>query len=68
MYISRFNEYFNQKLPTDGIYRISDYNNGKELLDDMKREVPLCKHCIECDMEWSVCGSQKQMKDFAVED
>lgn len=68
MYISRFNEYFDQKLPTDGIYRISDYNNGKELLDDMKREVPLCKHCIECDMEWSVCGSQKQMKDFAVED
>ena len=68
MYISKFNNYFNQKLPTDGIYRISDYNDGKELLDDMKQEVPLCKHCIECDMKWSVCGLQKQLEDFAVED
>lgn len=66
MYISKFNEYFEQHLPTEGIYRISDYTDGKELLADMKKEVPLCRHCIECEMEWSICGKDKKIEDFAV--
>lgn len=66
MYINKFNEYFNQNLPTEGIYRICDYKDGKELLADMDKVVPLCKHCIECDMEWSVCGKEKKIEDFAV--
>lgn len=68
MYINKFNEVFHQDLPTDGIYRISDYSDGEELLKDMKKIVPLCKHCIACDMEWSVCGKEKKFEDFAVSD
>lgn len=68
MYISKFNEYFNQNLPTDGIHHISEYNNGSDLLAGMKKAVPLCKHCISCDMKWSVCGKEKKLQDFAVEE
>jgi len=68
MYISKFNEYFHQSLPTDGIYKIKDYTNGEKLLEDMEKTVPLCKHCIECDMEWSVCEREKKLEDFAVID
>lgn len=68
MYINKFNEVFHQNLPTDGIYRISDYNDGEQLLKDMKKEVPLCKHCIACDMKWSVCEKEKKFEDFAVYD
>lgn len=66
MYISKFNEYFKQHLPTEGIHNIDEYTDGRELLADMKEEVPLCKHCIECDMQWSVCTNEKKVEDFAV--
>lgn len=66
MYISKFNEYFNQNLPTDGIYNIDDYSDGYMILEDMKKDIPLCKHCIKCDMKWSVCGAKKNIEDFAV--
>ena len=66
MYIGKFNEYFNQDLPTDGIHMISEYSNGLELLEDMKKWVPLCNHCIQCDMEWGVCDYEKKIEDFAV--
>lgn len=68
MYIERFNSYFKQNLPTDGIYEIGKYHDGKTLLEDMKKKVPLCKHCIKCDMEWSVCGAEKRIEDFAVDE
>ena len=68
MYIEKFNEYFDQNLPTDGIFNISDYKSGEELLVDMKKEVPLCKHCVKNEMEWSVCKAQKQIEDFATYD
>lgn len=66
MYVSKFNEYFNQHLPIDGIHKISEYTNGKELLADMKKKVPLCKHCVACEMKWAVCGKEKKLEDFAV--
>lgn len=68
MYIEKFNDYFNQNLPTEGIYRINDYSDGQILLDDMKKEVPLCNHCIKCDIDWSVCGKEKRIEDFAVDE
>lgn len=66
MYIEKFNEYFNQNLPTEGIHMISEYTDGHKLLEDMKKWIPLCNHCIKCDMEWSVCGLEKRIEDFAV--
>ena len=66
MYISKFNVYFGQDLPTEGIYSIEEYTDGATLLEDMKKEVPLCRHCIKCDMDWSVCDKEIKIEDFAV--
>lgn len=66
MYVERFNEYFKKDLPTEGIYAINEYKSGEKLLEDMKKEVPLCRHCIKCDMEWSTCKKEKKIEDFAV--
>ena len=66
MYIKKFNEYFGQNLPTEGIYSIEEYTDGATLLEDMKKEVPLCRHCIKCDMAWSVCDKEIKIEDFAV--
>lgn len=66
MYISKFNEYFQQNLPTEGIYKLDDYTDGNLLLKDMEKEVPLCKHCIQKDIEWSICDKEKHFEDFAV--
>ena len=66
MYIEKFNEYFNENLPTEGIYNIKDYKDGNKLLEDMEKVVPLCKHCIHKDMDWSVCDREKKFEDFAV--
>lgn len=66
MYIEKFNEYFGESLPTGGIYNIDEYTNGETLLEDMKKVVPLCKHCIKKDINWSVCGREKHFEDFAV--
>ncbi len=66
MYINRFNEYFGLNLPTDGIKEIDSYDDGEAMLKDMKKEIPLCKHCIKCDMNWSVCGRTINLEDFAV--
>lgn len=68
MYVEKFNTVFNQSLPTEGIYKIDDYKNGEDLLSDMNKVVPLCKHCIQCDTKWSVCGKEITVDDFAVMD
>lgn len=66
MYISKFNDYFGENLPIDGIYNLEEYENGEKLLHDMKKEIPLCKHCIQKEIDWSVCGKEKHFEDFAV--
>ena len=66
MYISRFNEYFGYDLPDKGVLYLEDAPNGWELIEYLKKEVPLCSHCIKDDMEWDVCGSKPELKDFAV--
>ncbi len=68
MYINKFNEFFNTQLPNDGIVKLDEVTSGYDLLEKLKEEVPLCKHCIKCDMEWEVCGKNIKFEDFAVED
>ncbi len=65
MYVSKFNEKFGTSLPTEGIMSLDDCPSGRELLEKLKEEVPLCRHCVKCDMEWSVCGKEASMDDFA---
>ena len=68
MYIEKFNSYFHQNLPTEGIYRIDSYSDGQTLLDDMRKDVPLCNHCIEKPIKWEPCHPTKKLSDFAAED
>lgn len=68
MYVSKFNEYFGENLPTDGIYNLDEYETGENLMKDMEKEIPLCKHCIQKEIDWSVCGKEKYFDDFAVRD
>ena len=70
MYINKFNEVFNTKLPNQGIMKLDDWSlgSGIELLKKLKEEVPLCKHCIQCDMKWEVCEKEIKLEDFAVRD
>ena len=41
---------------------------AEELIHNLEMEIPLCKHCVKNDMEWSVCGKEKKFEDFATED
>lgn len=66
MYIDKFNEVFNTNLPNEGIMRIDDFSSGVELLKKLREEVPLCKHCVENIVEWSVCEKDVKLEDFAV--
>lgn len=64
MYVVKVNETFGTDFPTQGIIRLDSDLSGEQLLDELKKEVPLCKHCIKCDMEWGVCGREPKLEDF----
>lgn len=69
LYVYKFNEYFNEKLPTDGIIDLNENNmGGTDILNLLKQEVPLCKYCIEYPIEWNTCGMKKNKEDFCVEE
>lgn len=68
MYIEKFNEVFSINLPKEGIMDLKTCPEGFELLDLMRQEVPLCQHCICCEIEWEQCGKQKKLSDFAVDE
>lgn len=66
MYIDAFNEKFGTQLPNEGIMLLRDCPSGKELLDALKKEVPLCRHCVKNTIEWGVCGKNVKCEDFAI--
>ncbi len=68
MYIDEFNQRFGTNLPNEGILKLKDAPNGKVLLDYLKKEVPLCRHCIAYDTAWERCGINPQVEDFAVDE
>lgn len=68
MYITKFNETYNENLPTDGIFYLDECYDGQQLLKELDKRVPLCKHCIEYEIDWEVCGKDKRFEDFAVTD
>lgn len=68
MYIEHFNEVFHTSLPDEGVIRLEAVQNGRELLDELKQSVPLCKHCIEYEIPWSSCGKEITVHDFAVDE
>ena len=68
LYIGRFNQVFRQHLPEQGIWEISDFSSGDELLRRMEERVPLCDYCVSDEMAWHTCGSTPQLTDFAALD
>lgn len=68
MYISSFNSYFGTSLPEEGVLELNHCPSGEELLKILKQDVPLCAHCIQNKIEWSVCGKNAKLEDFAVND
>ena len=68
MYIHKFNEEFGTSLPEEGLISLENCPDGKELMELLKKNIPLCNYCIECGTEWSVCGNEKHLEDFAVRD
>lgn len=68
MYVYKFNEVFGTNLPEDGLIPLNDCPKGEELLKLLRRDVPLCRYCIECGTQWSVCGKERRIDDFAVRD
>ena len=67
MYIDEFNQKFGTNLPNDGIISLDDDIRGNELLQSLQEEVPLCKHCVKNEIEWSSCGNEPMLSDFASE-
>lgn len=66
MYINDFNKKFGTSLPNQGIYDLKDFSEGETLLKELAKPVELCKHCIENEIDWSVCNGDIQVSDFMV--
>lgn len=64
MYIDKFNETFGTFLPIQGIYNLEELSGG-EILNRMKLEVLLCKHCVANDIKWERCCKPPILDDFA---
>ena len=65
MYVWKFNESFDQSLPSEGILDLNEYSSGEKLLLDLKEDAPLCNHCIRSNMDWGVCSKVPELSDFA---
>lgn len=65
MYIEEFNKKFDQNLPNEGILQLEDCPAGFELLEILQKEVPLCKHCVCCEIDWESCKKEPVVTDFA---
>lgn len=68
MYINKFNEVFGTSLPNAGIIDLDSDICGKELLEALTKDVPLCKHCVSNLVDWSICGKTPKLEDFATND
>lgn len=68
MYVKRLNEYFDINLPEDGIMDLYDCPEGKELVNLLKRKVPLCSHCVDNKIDWGQCDMNNiRLEDFVTE-
>lgn len=66
MYIDRLNSMFNLTFPREGTFDIEEIKSVEELNEKMNDMIPLCKHCVLCEIEWERCGSTVSIQDFVV--
>ena len=66
LYIEELNRKFGTQFPSEGIYNLSDYTDGKSLNEDLSKKLPLCDYCIEYVFDWEQCGQKVNLEDFVV--
>ncbi len=66
MYLDHVNNAFQINLPQEGIFPISDFDSVSGLNDEMRKRIPLCDHCVLCEIDWEQCGKTKRIEDFVV--
>lgn len=64
MYITEFNRYFNTSFPEEGILSLEDSISGKELVDFLEKDVPLCSYCGHHEVDWNICGKNITVDKF----
>ena len=64
MYITEFNKYFKTTFPEEGILSLEEPVSGKELVELLEREVPLCSYCGHHEVDWGVCGKDVTVDKF----
>lgn len=64
MYITEFNRHFNTSFPEEGILPLDEFVSGKELVDILEKDVPLCSYCGCHEIDWDVCGRNITVDQF----
>ena len=65
IFIKHFNNKFGTSLPDEGILDLYEYNDGNELLEEMRKNIPLCNYCVSEEVEWQQCKKEIRIDDFA---
>ena len=68
LYINKLNQRFGTDFPSEGVYQLSDYQDGKRLNMDLSKKIPLCDYCIEYVFDWEPCGKNVALEDFVVDE
>lgn len=64
MYIEKINEKFGVFFPEEGKYDMKEIKSVDELNLLMKERIPLCKYCIDVEIDWCRCNNMPQIEDF----
>lgn len=67
LYLWKFNQYFQQSLPEEGVFTLDEFTDGHTLVSKLKKRVPLCDYCIKNEIKWHPCEKIKKLNDFAVD-
>lgn len=64
MYITEFNRYFKTSFPEEGILSLDGPVSGKELVDFLEEDVPLCSYGGHHEVDWDACGNNVTIDKF----
>lgn len=66
LYINKLNQKFGTDFPSEGVYQLSDYQDGTKLNMDLTKKIPLCDYCVEYVFDWEPCSKDAELEDFVV--
>lgn len=64
MYVTELNSLFNTSFPEEGILSLTESISGKELVNFLEKDVPLCSYCGHHEVDWDVCGKDLTIDKF----